>query len=51
MKQFEKPEVKLVDCDLDNDTVVMIRDSFIPAFAVLESTLREKLKEAGDGLE
>lgn len=31
-----------------NDTVVMIRDSFIPAFVVLEKTLKKKLAELED---
>ncbi len=29
-----------------NDAILAIRDSFIPAFAVLEETLRKKIDEA-----
>lgn len=29
-----------------DEMILLIRDSFIPAFAVLEKTLREKLAEA-----
>ena len=30
-----------------DEMILLIRDSFIPAFVVLEQTLREKLEEAG----
>ena len=31
-----------------DELILLIRDSFIPAFTVLESTLEEKLKDVGD---
>ncbi len=34
--------------DYINDTVILIRDSFIPAFVVLEETLKKKLAELED---
>ncbi len=34
-----------------DELLLLIRDSFLPAFLVLESTLQDKLKEAGEDLE
>lgn len=42
--------VHIYDEDEADEMILLIRDSFIPAFAVLEKTLREKMEEAGEGL-
>lgn len=36
--------------DID-EMILLIRDSFVPAFTVLEETLRKKLEEAGEDWE
>lgn len=40
--------VHIHDEDEADEMLLLIRDSFIPAFLVLEKTLRNKLREAGD---
>ena len=40
--------VHIYDEDEADEMLLLIRDSFIPAFLVLEETLRNKLREAGD---
>ena len=40
--------VHIYDEDEADEMLLLIRDSFIPAFLVLEKTLRNKLREAGD---
>ena len=40
--------VHIYDEDEADEMLLLIRDSFIPAFLVLEKTLRSKLREAGD---
>lgn len=39
--------VHIYDEEKADEAVLMIRDSFIPAFLALEETLRKKLREAG----
>lgn len=34
--------------DID-ELIVLVRDSFIPAFRILANTLEQKLQEVGDG--
>ncbi len=38
----------IYDEDIIDEMLLLIRDSFIPAFIVLEKTLRNKLDEAGE---
>lgn len=40
--------VHIYEEDEINEMLLLIRDSFIPAFLILEKTLRKKLEEAGD---
>ena len=40
--------VYIYDEDETDEMLLLIRDSFIPAFLVLEETLKNKLREAGD---
>ena len=40
--------VHIYNEDEVDDMIILIRDSFIPAFIVLEEVLRKKLDEAGD---
>ena len=39
--------VHIYDEEKADEAILMIRDSFIPAFLALEETLRKKLREAG----
>ncbi len=40
--------VHIYDDNKIDEMILLIRDSFIPAFVVLEKTLEKKLKEAGE---
>ena len=40
--------VHIYNEDEVDEMIILIRDSFIPAFIVLEEVLRKKLDEAGD---
>ena len=42
--------VHIYDEDEIDEMILMIRDSFIPAFSILEDTLRKKLDEAEEDL-
>lgn len=48
MLKKRNTSVHIYNEDEVDEMLVLIRDSFIPAFVVLEKTLREKLAEAGD---
>lgn len=41
--------VHIYDEDEIDQMLLLIRDSFLPAFAALEAALRKKLEEAGEG--
>ena len=48
MLKKRNTSVHIYNEDEVDEMLILIRDSFIPAFVVLEKTLREKLAEAGD---
>ena len=48
MLKKRNTSVHIYNEDEVDEMLVLIRDSFIPAFVVLEKTLREKLAEVGD---
>ncbi len=47
MLRKRNTSVHIYNEDEIDEMILLIRDSFIPAFAVLEETLRKKLDEAG----
>lgn len=47
MLRKRNTSVHLYDEDEVDELLILIRDSFIPAFLVLEKSLRKKLEEAG----
>lgn len=49
MLKMRNTAVHMYDEDKIDELLLLIRDSFIPAFIVLEKTLKEKLDEAEDG--
>lgn len=49
MLKMRNTAVYMYDEDKIDELLLLIRDSFIPAFIVLEKTLKEKLDEAEDG--
>lgn len=49
MLKMHNTAVHMYDEDKIDELLLLIRDSFIPAFIVLEKTLKEKLDEAEDG--
>ena len=48
MLKKRNTSVHIYDEEKIDELLLMIRDSFIPAFEKLEKTLRDKLEEAGD---
>ena len=48
MLKKRNTSVHIYDEDEVDEMIIMIRDSFIPAFNILENTLRKKLDEASD---
>lgn len=48
MLKKRNSSVHIYDEDAIDEMVLLVRDSFIPAFNQLESILNEKLKEVGD---
>ncbi len=48
MLKKRNTSVHIYDEDEINELILLIRNSFIPAFTVLENTLKEKIEEAGD---
>lgn len=48
MLKKRNTSVHIYDEDEINELILLIRNSFIPAFTVLENTLKEKIEEAGE---
>lgn len=48
MLKKRNTSVHIYDEDEINELILLIRNSFIPAFTVLENTLKEKIEETGD---
>lgn len=48
MLKNRNTSVHIYDEDEINELILLIRNSFIPAFTVLENTLKEKIEEAGE---
>ena len=48
MLKKRNTSVHIYDEDEINELILLIRNSFIPAFTVLENTLKDKIEEAGE---
>ena len=51
MLRKRNPSVHIYNEEDIDEMILLIRDSFIPAFSALENTLKEKLDEAGEDWE
>ena len=51
MLKKRNTSVHIYDEDEIDEMLLLIRDSFLPAFSVLEKTLAEKMQEVGEDWE